>query len=439
MEQRNVLVLTVGTGNMDAPEESLLKPLAKSIDEGEWCKVFLLPSSVTKGFAARLAERFPDLSVQIEPLPEPNMENDADACYGHFDKVLSQLLENYEATSVTVDFTRGTKAMSAALVLAAVRRDIPRLQYVWGERDNRGMVVAGMERIEQFATERVTARRRIDAAKRLMDHGNFAAARDLMSDRSGQSGERLPKSLHDETTMLRRQAEFCAAWDRLDYAEADRLASEARPEDDLSDEARWVSDLAQAPKKKDHASMARWLRAIACDLLENGRRRIQDQHFEDALLRAYRILELVGQFRLFDHGIDSASIDPNLEAVSRLKKKLKKGSQDFGIGQDDRLTAPRELAARLLRCLEDPLGDELLKFDEKHGGIDAKERNHSILIHGFEAKAKSHSASSFHSLYEALEELLRKDVATRARLTRRPVSMMRWRNCSARPNHGLVT
>ena len=409
MSQGNVLVLTVGTGDREALEESLLKPLAKSIDEGKWCEVFLLPSSLTEGFADRLAERFPDLPVRIEPLPEPNMENDADACYGHFDAVLGELLKDYEAMSVTVDFTRGTKAMSAALVLAAVRRDIPQLRYVWGERDKRGMVVAGTERIGRFATERVTARRRIDAAKRLMGHGNFAAALDLMPDPSGQSSKPLPKSLHDETTVLWRQAEFYAAWDRLDYAKADRLASEARPEDDLSDAVPWVRHLAQAPKKEDHASMARWLRAIACDLLENGRRRIQDRHFEDALLRAYRILELVGQFRLFDRGIDSASVDPDLEAVRYLREKLKKkGSQDFGTGRDGRLTAPRDLAARLLKRLGDPLGAELLKFDEKHGGIDAKKRNHSILIHGFETEAKSDSELSLNSLYDALDELLRK-------------------------------
>ena len=409
MSQGSVLVLTVGTGDSEALEESLLKPLAKSIDEGEWCEVFLLPSRVTEGFADRLAERFPDLPVRIEPLPEPNMENDADACYGHFDAVLSRLLKDYKAMSVTVDFTRGTKAMSAALVLAAVRRDIPRLRYVWGERDNRGMVVAGTEKIGQFATETVTARRRIDAAKRLMGHGNFAAALDLMPDPSGQSGKPLPESLHDETIELRRQAAFYAAWDRLDYAEADRLASEARPEDDFSGAVCWVRRLAKAPEPEDHESMARWLRAIACDLLANGRRRIRDRHFEDALLRAYRVLELVGQFRLFDRGIDSASVDPNLEAVRCLRETLKKkGSQDFGTGRKGRLTASRHLAARLLKSLGDPLGDELLEFDRKHGGIDAKNRNHSILIHGFEAEAKSDSESSLDSLYDALEELLRK-------------------------------
>ena len=409
MSQENVLVLTVGTGNREALEESLLKPLAKSIREGEWCEVLLLPSRVTEGFAELLAERFRDLPVRIEPLPEPNMENDADACYGHFDAVLGGLLKDYAVVAVTVDFTRGTKAMSAALVLAAVGRDIPHLRYVWGQRDQRGMVVPDTENIGEFATARVTARRRIDAAKGLMCHGNFAAALDLMPDSSGQSGRPLPESLPAETTVLRRQAAFYAAWDRLDYAEADRLASEARPEDDLSGAVCWVRRLAQAPKREDHASTARWLRAIACDLLANGRRRIRDRHFEDALLRAYRVLELAGQFRLFDHGIDSASVDPDLEAVRCLRKKLKKKcSQGFGTGRDGRLTASRELAARLLKSLGDPLGAELLEFDEKHGGIDARKRNHSILIHGFEVEANSHSKSSLVSLYDALEELRRR-------------------------------
>ena len=39
------------------------------------------------------------------------------------------------------------------------------------------------------------------------------------------------------------------------------------------------------------------------------KRRIRHGQNEDALVRAYRLLELIGQARLFDHGLDSANLD----------------------------------------------------------------------------------------------------------------------------------
>lgn len=415
MTAGHVLVLTVGTGNMERLEESLLKPLAKSIGNGNWSRAVLLPSMVTEEFAQQVVKRFPDLQIQIEALRRPNMENDADACFEHFDKVLDDLLAaGFGPEAITVDFTRGTKAMSAALVLAAARRDIPRLRYVWGERDRRGMVTAGKERIGELRTTRATWRRRLDAAASLMHHGDFAAVLELVPDSSGPFARLLTERLREEAAGLRRRANFCSAWDRLDYGGAEVFARGLRNEDRLGEAATWVKRLARMPERSDHCGMAEWLRAVACDLLANGRRRINDGHFEDALLRGYRVLELVGQFRLFDLGYDSASIDQNDKAVRNLRRCLKRnGSHDFGQRRDGRLKAPRELAARLLKELGEPLGKRLLDFDTKHGGLDAATRNHSILIHGFEAAAPSDESSleeqrdSLAKLYDALEALLR--------------------------------
>ena len=55
------------------------------------------------------------------------------------------LVNGVRSDYVVADFTRGTKAMSAALVLAAVGA-VPLLRYVHGsERDERGAVLPGDE------------------------------------------------------------------------------------------------------------------------------------------------------------------------------------------------------------------------------------------------------------------------------------------------------
>ena len=403
MRQGKVLVLTVGTGNLDDLEGSLLAPLAKSLEDGEWSEAILLPSTVTEQAAEQLRKRF-GTWIRVETLPSRNMENDSDACFGHFDGVLANLVsEGYRADQIVVDFTRGTKAMSAAAVLAAVRRAVPVLRYMHGDRDAKGTVIAGTEKISEVRPAQALGRRLLDQALDLLRHDDFAAVLELVPDSDRSSSElTLPGELHREAATLRRHAEFCAAWDRLDYAEAAQLAKGLEP----SLATQWVEKLTARPDNSKHEAMGQWLRAVACDLLMNGRRRIRHRHYEDALLRGYRVLELVAQFKLFDHGHDTSCIDPENEVVKRLDRRMRqKHSHGFGRRTSGCWTAGREVAARLLKELDDPLGKRLIELGHKHKKSGLTARNHSILIHGFETCAPD--PSSLETLYDELEELLR--------------------------------
>ena len=93
-EERGVLVLTVGTGNAKDLEGSLIAPVLKSVGQGKWERVVLLPSRITAAAARLLQERIGDITVvDIQQLPETGQENDADACFGHFNAVLAKLVE----------------------------------------------------------------------------------------------------------------------------------------------------------------------------------------------------------------------------------------------------------------------------------------------------------------------------------------------------------
>ena len=47
-----VLVMTIGTGNLDRLEETLFRPLTLSLETGEWQKAVLLPSERTGDLCA---------------------------------------------------------------------------------------------------------------------------------------------------------------------------------------------------------------------------------------------------------------------------------------------------------------------------------------------------------------------------------------------------
>ena len=112
-----VLVMSVGTGDHTSLEATLLAPLRKSIATDAWARVILLPSAMTEEYAKRLKNGMGPIDAAIRPLP-PGAENDADRAYAHFDTVLAAVLQATPPHRIVVDFTRGTKAMSAALVLA---------------------------------------------------------------------------------------------------------------------------------------------------------------------------------------------------------------------------------------------------------------------------------------------------------------------------------
>ena len=418
---KKALVLTVGTGNIDDIERTLLAPMLKSVEDGEWDRIVLLPSRTTKEFAQTLQKRISNPAVEIDALPASGQENNADACFGHFDAVLARLIGNgFKSSDIVVDFTRGTKAMSAALVLAALGRDIPVLRYVHSEqRDERGMVIPGTEKIGQIRTNLATERRRLDQAERLMGLGDFGAVMELLPDFEEPFAGLFSEQFRIEAEALRSAAYIYAAWDRLDYKAAvealnqhGMTAKEAGRFAPTLEMGTWLKEVGQEPKRSDYPTMATYLRALACDLLANAERRLRDRHFEDALLRSYRVLELIGQIRLFDRGYDSAALPQDDATIEKFQAELKKKKgHGFGVNRGGpnkgTLTAPRELSARLLKRLGDTFSSQLLNFDNRHSRATSG-RNHSILIHGFTATAPA-EATPLRKVIDDLERLLQED------------------------------
>jgi CRISPR-associated protein (TIGR02710 family) len=412
MSQPNILLCTVGTGTFDQLRETLLEPLKKSIRKGDWQRVVLLPSQLTTANAALLQQEIQDVPIEIQPLPQAGMEDDPDECFAHFDRLLSALCATGATPdSILVDFTRGTKVMSAALVLAAVRHDLPRVRYISGPRGPSGMVQAGQEVVADFHTAVVSAHKRLDEVHQFFRHGNFAGALALLTG----LGYEWPADLQPLAARLTRWAEFYSAWDRLDY----KRASTMPPDAQNGVPASWsrfaptaamcasVARLAE-PFPADCPGRAARLRFQVLDLLASAERRLRDHHFEDAIIRAYRIVEMVGQVRLFDHGLDAGALPAEHPAVITLQDKLRKKKDDLMTevrGRPGFLQAARLQAARLLKVLKDCLAARLLTLGN-HGFI--TKRNKGVLIHGFEPLGST-DAAMLRAFLQELELLLHED------------------------------
>lgn len=433
-----VLVLTVGTGDHTRQDETILGPFRVTIESGEWERLVLLTSHASQGQGELIATQLPAGEAKIEPLPAAGAEDDADACYAHFERVLRGLIrEGFSPADIVIDFTRGTKAMSAAAVLAAVRHGVPTLRYMTGQRDERGMVRPGSEKIREGSTTAARASRELELAERLIRNGAAGAALDLLPDADDPfSRATWPADALALSAFGRSVARFCAAWDRLSYTTAASVKLPAESSGSsawdslLPDKAtrQWVSGLSGAldlerelPADQLRRAAAQ-LRGIAADLLANGERRIRQEQYEDAVLRAYRVLELVGQFRLLDQGLNAAWLDPQDPRVQELEAELRRRGRDALPLRGRRVQTAREHSARLLRLMNDQIAERLLDLGGR-GPVRADSRNKSILIHGFSAAFTDRAGME--RMYRELEKLLRDDDPEGAP---RRLELARWLN-----------
>jgi CRISPR-associated protein (TIGR02710 family) len=325
------------------------------------------------------------MAISVHPLPREGAENDPDACFDHFDAAIEALLaEGFAGTDLVADFTRGTKAMSAALVLAATRHGVPILRYVGGDRrDARGTVIAGSERIHETRTARATARRRLDLARDLVERANFAAALSLLPDPDHKLAV-IGWDVAEQRVLrgLRPLVAWFAAWDRFDYTGAQAFhlpESPALP-------AAWRRHVPPQAVRHFVARLGRSPRSsrnLAIDIFANAARRVSQGQYEDALVRIYNVVERIARARMQDAGV---------------------------------IVATRAEAIEALRRRQDPMAQWLRALDRAHPALQSGARNNSILIHGHGAQG-SHDPAQWQSLLDDVEGILRRDSESRSAAT----------------------
>ncbi len=434
-----VLVLTVGTGNAKDKENSLYVPLQKSIGTDCWDRVILFPSQQTVEDANEVKRRISEISVEVRPIPNTGDENDADASFAHFDAILGELIESDGVfpRDITLDFTRGTKAMSAALVLAGVARSVPVLRYIEGKRGKRGNVLAGSEVIMEVRTEVANARQRINLAERLMIRGDFEAICTMHKEISSGLKD-LPEQLSNRLNAYAYVADIYASWDRFDYGRACSLIKSGReiissagqfePTRDMEqwikclaslaenleryadwaerNMEQWIKCLASHPNQDKLEEISPYVMYLACDLLANAERRYRDGLYEDSGVRWYRLLELIGQARLFDQGYDSSRLPEDNPKVKEFNDRLSRKSQALNKGKQGTLLASRLQVAIFLKRLGDPLSKRLLQQDNSDYVV---ARNHGLLAHGFNARAYQMTSGRVRAIIKNFEQLLCED------------------------------
>lgn len=318
---------------------------------------------------------------------------------------LEPLIRQWAAHSgshrVVVDFTGGTKCMSAGIVLASL--DWPcQWQYVGGTERTKGGVGIVVEGKEQIVNPRnpwdTLAWRHVLRAAALFDEGETGGAVAVLEGvlRRVETG-RVKRALSALLQFCRTYHE----WDAFRHAEALKNARDFLANVDalsffvsanrVDNFHRCVSADAAVLESIQSGAQAREL--LMADIYANGVRRMKQGRFDDAVARFYRCVEGLAQLALASRGIGSTAEVP----VQAIPEPLR---AEWGLcGDRETVELPLYRSFQLLEALGDEIGARFRKSrlaDPKKSPLQA--RNHSILAHGFRAVSEGDARSLMEDL-----------------------------------------
>jgi CRISPR-associated protein (TIGR02710 family) len=344
-------------------------------------------------------------------------------CYGELRRKLPEVLAETKvpAAEVLVDYTGGTKTMSAALVLAAVEL-CHQFSYVGGEQREKGglgVTVDGKERVlYQTNPWSDLAVRDVGRAADLWAGCQFDAASAVLRD----VAQRAPRPLLFEAVAEVAQA--VGARHRLDYPQACKLLNpllgripplfDGRQDHGLLGFVGSARDLCEACSKGTASEI--FLR----ELLDNALRTAAQGRYEDAAARLYRAMEMQGQLwlaaasrGLFVHGKCKAQDAPELpEALAPLLTSLPKDPN----ADRDGVKLSLEQVFRALAALGDARAQRIVADLDAQDAVGktksrwraaTEKRNASILAHGVKAIGKD----GFAQMTQIASEFLGFDLA----------------------------
>lgn len=387
-----LLVVTVGTGRV---REDVAQAMAFGVETMQPDRVLFLTSEKTEIETYPLVEaNLGDAwAGKIEAHCFPN-EDDAQLLFvGYVERIRRKMreIESGEGTSTLwVDFTTGTKAMTAALFAAGIALEASKVCYVIGDRDTTGRVIKS-DNVKQIEPQLVLAERAIAEARQLFNQQDYAAAAKsiaLVKTNFFPKGSHL-RDIRDTIFAL---GEAYAAWNRFDWKTAAKMLTENRKvfrrESNVVDPGFLDEQAAFCARlEKGDYDPARLV-----DLFSNATRCVNEKRYDDAMSRLYRAFEYSIQIRLrSEFGIDTSNFRWK-EFESRLCEATNRQYENAYVPIKIGLREAIELSAEL----GDEIGLALVKdywnnwtpgmafMDGDSGSLQGylKRRNDSFLAHG---------------------------------------------------------
>jgi len=369
------LVLSVGTGVGGTEESitSLAHALCFSIEDSNPDRiVFVVSPQSRETVLPRIKAGIPDINSEEVVL---DRVDDLQAIFNQLNPVIGRLRR--EHSSLCIDFTSGTKAMTSSLVMLAVLHEANTLSNVVGKREN-GLVQRGTETIHRVSPIFAAAEHRLQSAASHFNSLQFNAALQTLGELRKRTSDREIIMRVEELEAL---ATAYKTWDLFDH-EAAHMALRPVKNPSTGGNKRFLGRLASAEDKTPF---------YVADLLSNAKRRgMVEAKYDDAVARLYRVVELLAQHRLREaHGLDSSDMP-----VDKLPRKLQLRWPEAS--EADHIKIGLQRCYELLEELGDPFGAHIR--DRQLRDLLSR-RNTSILAHGLQPIGKDAYMKLYKKVY----------------------------------------
>ena len=295
----------------------------------------------------------------------------------------------FQPEEVVVDYTGGTKTMTAALALATVGQGFS-FSYVGGKertKDGVGTVVTGTEIVKTGASpwqiHAVEEKKRIALfVKSFQYEAAIITLRETMP--------RLGEAEREVWRGISEIMEGYLAWDSFDHGKAVRCLADGVRSLDLCAKFGLAPALDSFLKNvkthfgvledmKDKTNFFKTLHPVmVSDLIANARRRYLQNKYDDAVARLYRALEMSGQIA-FEQAIGCSTSNAHAE---KLPEELREEYvRRYRSPEDERIRLPLFATFKVLKQVNHPLGEKFSELDATLRKL-ISSRNGSILAHG---------------------------------------------------------
>ncbi len=307
---------------------------------------------------------------------------------------------NFAPHEIMVDYTGGTKVMTAALLLAALGRSY-RFNYVGGAlRDKNGLgpVVKGHEimfaEASPWALFAEEERRQIVT---LFNCRRFSAVIEIITGFDRQ----IPPKIENYFGFILPLAQGFLLWDQFSHKAAQRNLEKGMAalekyiqtwqahelESFLESSRTCKTHLDDLVAKTDGPGV--FDHCLVKDLINNARRKMADKRFDDAAARIYRALELYGQI-IFKEVARCDNSKVKLHIIpDHLKDTFEKKYYD---PYTKHLKLPQTATFEYLNAMGHESGKRFFKMEKEIKNIQTN-RNQSILAHGISPVSESGAES----------------------------------------------
>ncbi|MEA3325661.1 MAG: TIGR02710 family CRISPR-associated CARF protein [Euryarchaeota archaeon] len=376
------LFMTVGTGRgTEDSVKSLAHGLLSAIIHYNPDKIVFFGSADSKETVSSLKEQYREEKKKGLADDEFIMVTGVDnfnECFGK----MRRKIEECEDHGIIIDYTSGTKTMTMSAAICSMLYH-KKLNLISGERGKDGIVIPGTENQREQNLYSAYDELLFDKVRDLFNSYRFEDARSTLNE---------IVMLEDGETY-KKMVDAYGQWDMFNHSAAFETLK------DISDSrvSRNKAFLGKLAHNKD-------LKFFIVDIINNAARRIEEEKYDDAVARLYRLIELIAQARLADMKlIDEGRFKDNMVFAIRLdllKEKLgDKTVNKYYDGQegedmgDDVIKVGLSRSYEILYDLNDELG---LKFNgDRHLQNLLQSRNRSILAHGLTPVEKNAAEELF--------------------------------------------